>query len=137
VEVISGEEESRLAYLAVRAGLGATEGSLVVFDPGGGSSQFTFGQGPRVDERFGLAGAVGPEVLGDALAAIAADLSRLDGRPRPNELVGIGGAVTNMTAVKLELAPTIRIGSRARCWTGPSSTVGSSCIAPATPTAVA
>jgi exopolyphosphatase / guanosine-5'-triphosphate,3'-diphosphate pyrophosphatase len=118
VEVISGEEESRLAYLAVRAGLGATEGSLVVFDTGGGSSQFTFGRGPRVEERFsvnvgavryteqfGLAGPVTPEVLGDTLAAIAADLSRLNGSPRPDELVGMGGAVTNMTAVKLELAP--------------------------------
>jgi exopolyphosphatase / guanosine-5'-triphosphate,3'-diphosphate pyrophosphatase len=117
VEVISGEEESRLAYLAARAGLGAPEGSLVVFDTGGGSSQFTFGQGPQVEERFsvnvgavrytehfGLAGAVDPEVLGDALAAIAADLARLDGRPRPDALVGMGGAVTNMTAVKLELA---------------------------------
>jgi exopolyphosphatase / guanosine-5'-triphosphate,3'-diphosphate pyrophosphatase len=38
VEVISGEEEGRLAYLAVRAGLGIAEGSLVVFDTGGGSS---------------------------------------------------------------------------------------------------
>ena len=117
VEVISGEEESRLAYLAARAGLGATEGALVVFDTGGGSSQFTFGQGPQVEERFsvnvgaarfterfGLDGAVDPEVLGDALAAIAADLSRLDGRPRPDALVGLGGAVTNMTAVRLELA---------------------------------
>jgi exopolyphosphatase/guanosine-5'-triphosphate,3'-diphosphate pyrophosphatase len=117
VEVISGEEESRLAYLAVRAGLGAPEGSLVVFDTGGGSSQFTFGRGPQVEERFsvnvgavryteryGLAGAVTPEVLGDALAAISADLARLDGRPRPDALVGMGGAVTNMTAVKLELA---------------------------------
>jgi exopolyphosphatase / guanosine-5'-triphosphate,3'-diphosphate pyrophosphatase len=117
VEVISGEEESRLAYLAVQAGLGAPEGSLVVFDTGGGSSQFTFGHGPQVEERFsvnvgavryterfGLAGAVAPEVLGDALAAIADDLDRLDGRPRPDALVGMGGAVTNMTAVKLELA---------------------------------
>ena len=52
VEVISGEEESRLAYLAARAGLGATEGSLVLFDTGGGSSQFTFGRGPQVEERF-------------------------------------------------------------------------------------
>jgi exopolyphosphatase/guanosine-5'-triphosphate,3'-diphosphate pyrophosphatase len=117
VEVVSGEEESRLAYLAVRAGLGAAEGSLVVFDTGGGSSQFTFGQGPQVEERFsvnvgavrytehfGLAGAVAPEVLGDALAAIAADLARLDGRPRPDALVGMGGAVTNMTAVQLGLA---------------------------------
>ena len=41
---ISGEEESRLAYLAVRAELGSGEGTLVVFDTGGGSSQFTFGQ---------------------------------------------------------------------------------------------
>jgi exopolyphosphatase / guanosine-5'-triphosphate,3'-diphosphate pyrophosphatase len=117
VEVIPGEEEGRLAYLAVRAGLGAPEGSLVVFDTGGGSSQFTFGRGPQVEERFsvnvgavryterfGLAGAVAPEVLGDALAAIAADLFRLDGRPRPDALVAMGGAVTNMTAVKLALA---------------------------------
>jgi exopolyphosphatase/guanosine-5'-triphosphate,3'-diphosphate pyrophosphatase len=42
--------------------------------------------------------------LGDALAAIAADLARLDGRPRPDGLVGMGGAVTNMTAVQLGLA---------------------------------
>ena len=43
VEVISGEEESRLAYLAAMAGLGLKAGSVVVFDTGGGSSQFTFG----------------------------------------------------------------------------------------------
>lgn len=41
VEVISGEEEGRLAYLAVQAGLGLGGGPLVVFDTGGGSSQFT------------------------------------------------------------------------------------------------
>jgi exopolyphosphatase/guanosine-5'-triphosphate,3'-diphosphate pyrophosphatase len=58
----------------------------------------------RYTERFGLAGAVAAEVLGDALAAIAADLSRLDGRSRPDALVAMGGAVTNMTAVKLALA---------------------------------
>jgi exopolyphosphatase / guanosine-5'-triphosphate,3'-diphosphate pyrophosphatase len=117
VEVIEGEEEGRLAYLAVRAELGVTEGSLVVFDTGGGSTQFTFGHGPRVDEhfsvdvgavryteRFGLAGAVVPEVLRDALAAISADLSRIDGRPPPDALVAMGGAVTNITAVKLGLA---------------------------------
>jgi exopolyphosphatase / guanosine-5'-triphosphate,3'-diphosphate pyrophosphatase len=115
--VIPGEEESRLAYLAVRAGLGVGEGSLVVFDTGGGSTEFTFGRGPRVEEhfsldvgavpyteRFGLAGAVTPAVLDDALAAIAADLSRLDGRPPPDALVGMGGALTNITAVKLGLA---------------------------------
>jgi exopolyphosphatase / guanosine-5'-triphosphate,3'-diphosphate pyrophosphatase len=117
VEVVPGVEEGRLAYLAVRAELGVGEGALVVFDTGGGSTQFTFGHGPRVDEqfsvpvgavryteRFGLAGAVGAEVLGGALAAISADLSSIDGRPPPDALVAMGGAVTNLTAVKLGLA---------------------------------
>jgi exopolyphosphatase / guanosine-5'-triphosphate,3'-diphosphate pyrophosphatase len=117
VEVISGEEESRLAYLAVKAGVGLGDGSLVVFDTGGGSSQFTFGQGDRVDERFsvnvgavrfterfGLDGPVDDETLAAALDAVAADLDRLDGRPTPDALVGMGGAVTNIAAVKHALA---------------------------------
>jgi exopolyphosphatase/guanosine-5'-triphosphate,3'-diphosphate pyrophosphatase len=117
VEIIPGEEEGRLAYLAARAGLGLARGSLVVFDTGGGSSQFTFGHDGQVDERFsldvgsvryteqhGLAGAVSHEVLRDALGAIAGDLAHLDGRPAPDTLVGMGGAVTNLTAVKHGLA---------------------------------
>ena len=60
IEVISGEEEGRLAYLAAKAGLGLNKGSLVVFDTGGGSSQFTFGHEASVDERFSIeVGAVG------------------------------------------------------------------------------
>src|SRR4030095_16326865 len=39
-EVLSGEEESRLAYLAAEASVGVGEESIVVFDTGGGSSQF-------------------------------------------------------------------------------------------------
>ncbi len=117
VEVIPGDEESRLAYLAVEAGLGIRGGSLVVFDTGGGSSQFTFGRDGRVDERFslpvgavryterfGLDRAVTGERLNEALAAIAADLAALDDRPRPDALVGMGGAITNLTAVMHELA---------------------------------
>ncbi len=117
IEVISGEEEGRLAYVAAKAGLGLNEGSLVVFDTGGGSSQFTFGHDASVDERFsvdvgavryteryGLDRAVSPEVLGEAMAAIAADLARIDGRPVPDALVAMGGAVTNITAVSHRLA---------------------------------
>jgi exopolyphosphatase/guanosine-5'-triphosphate,3'-diphosphate pyrophosphatase len=112
VEVISGEEESRLAYVAVTSALDLGDGTLAVFDTGGGSSQFTFGHAREVEERFsvdvgavrfterfGLAGVVDEEVVADALDAIAADLSRLDDRPPPDMLVGMGGAVTNMAAV--------------------------------------
>jgi exopolyphosphatase/guanosine-5'-triphosphate,3'-diphosphate pyrophosphatase len=117
IEVISGEEEGRLAYVAAKAGLGLNKGSLVVFDTGGGSSQFTFGHDASVDERFsvdvgavryteryGLDHAVSPEVLGEAMAAIAADLARIDGRAVPDALVAMGGAVTNITAVSHRLA---------------------------------
>ena len=91
IEVISGSEECRLAYLAVRSALGLADGALVVFDTGGGSSQFTFGNGPRVDrqfsvnvgavrytERFHLDQAVSVDVLKHALQAIAWDLLPLD-----------------------------------------------------------
>jgi exopolyphosphatase/guanosine-5'-triphosphate,3'-diphosphate pyrophosphatase len=116
VATISGEEESRLAYLAVRAELTSGDGALVVFDTGGGSTQFTFGRGSEVDdrfslevgavrytERFGLDAAVSTETLRAAMGAIATDLHRLEGRPAPDALVGMGGAMTNITAVKLGL----------------------------------
>jgi exopolyphosphatase / guanosine-5'-triphosphate,3'-diphosphate pyrophosphatase len=117
LEIISGEDEGRLAYLAVATGFGLGDGAIVAFDTGGGSSQFTFGHGPTVDERFslnvgavrfterfGLAKAVSSDVVDDALAAIAAELARLDGRPRPDGVVAMGGAVTNLAAVKHGLA---------------------------------
>jgi exopolyphosphatase / guanosine-5'-triphosphate,3'-diphosphate pyrophosphatase len=117
LEVISGEEESRLAYLAAKASVGVGEGSTVVFDTGGGSSQFTFGEGDHVRERFsvevgavryteqfGLDREVDEETVSAAQASIAEGLSRLDDRRAPEVVVGIGGAVTNLTSVKLELA---------------------------------
>lgn len=117
IEVITGEEEGRFAYLAVKAGLGLPDVPLAVFETGGGSSQFTFGHGATVDlrfslnvgavritERYGLDGAVSAATLREALDAIGVELSRLDSVPSPEALVGMGGAVTNMAAVKLALA---------------------------------
>src|SRR5262249_7843546 len=54
VEVVSGEEEARLAYLAATSSLPAARGSLTVFDTGGGSSQFTFGRDRHVQEQFSV-----------------------------------------------------------------------------------
>ncbi|HSC49897.1 MAG TPA: hypothetical protein VLD16_06500 [Gaiellaceae bacterium] len=117
VEVVPGEEEARLAYLATKAALGLHDEAVVDFDTGGGSSQFTFGHGDRVDEQFsvpvgavrfteefGLDGRVDEARLGEAEEAIAAALEPLDGREAPDTLVGMGGAVTNLAAVQHELA---------------------------------
>jgi exopolyphosphatase/guanosine-5'-triphosphate,3'-diphosphate pyrophosphatase len=117
IQIIPGEEEGRLAYLAVQSGLGLGDGTLVIFDTGGGSSQFTFGQGARVDrrfsvnvgavrytERFRLDQAASAPVLQQVIDDMAADLSVLDGAAPPDALVGMGGAVTNLTAVMLGLS---------------------------------
>jgi len=117
IEVIPGEEEARLAYLAATSELDVGRDSLVVFDTGGGSTEFTFGRAGQVEERFsvdvgaaryterfGLDGPVSNDEVGWALQAVAADLAQLDGRERPAALVGLGGALTNLAAVRHGLA---------------------------------
>ena len=117
ITAIPGDEESRLAFIAVKTGLGLADEALVVFDTGGGSTQLTFGHGASVDDRFsvdvgavrlteefGLDGVVAADVLERALAAIASGLSRVDGHAVPDALVGMGGAVTNIAAVMHAMA---------------------------------
>jgi len=116
IEVIPGEEESRLSYLAVKSGIGLSKNSMVIFDTGGGSTEFVFGQGVsvldryslnvgalRFTEKYGLANAVTAERLQEALQEIAQDLQRLDGTPTPEALVGMGGTVTTIAAVRHRL----------------------------------
>src|SRR5262249_44366573 len=128
VEVISGEEEARLAYLGATAELAQSRGTSLVFDSGGGSSQFTFGHGGSIDERlsvnvgavrrterFGLAGAVTEAALAAALDGIAGELPALAGRPAPDAVVGMGGTVTNLAAVSHAMTtydPEVIQGSR-------------------------
>ncbi len=113
IEVISGEEEARLAYLAATSTLSVAGSSLAVFDTGGGSSQFSFGTRERVDERFSvdvgaarlteqfqLDEAVDDATLAATGAAIGTELGTLDGRPAPDTLIGLGGANTNLAAVR-------------------------------------
>jgi exopolyphosphatase / guanosine-5'-triphosphate,3'-diphosphate pyrophosphatase len=117
IEVISGDEEARLAYAAATAELDTGPGSRVVFDTGGGSTEFTLGRLTIVEERFsadvgaasfterfGLDGAVPEERVEEAFAAIGDELDRLSGWPKPAALVGLGGALTNLGAVRHGLA---------------------------------
>jgi exopolyphosphatase/guanosine-5'-triphosphate,3'-diphosphate pyrophosphatase len=113
VDVLTGDDEARLAARAATAGLAARSGLLAVFDTGGGSSQFTFARGGTVEERFsvdvgavrltrefGLASAVPATRVDEVLRAVGEQLERLAGRPRPATIVGLGGAVTNLAAIR-------------------------------------
>jgi exopolyphosphatase / guanosine-5'-triphosphate,3'-diphosphate pyrophosphatase len=116
IEVIRGDEESRLEYLAVASGIPVGEGLVGIFDTGGGSTEFTFGSAGQVDrhfsldigsvaytEQYGLTDAVSRDTLDAVMARIADDLLPLDNCPRPAALVGMGGAITNITAVQHKL----------------------------------
>jgi exopolyphosphatase/guanosine-5'-triphosphate,3'-diphosphate pyrophosphatase len=113
VEVISGDEEARLSYLATKDALGL-EGDVAVFETGGGSTQFTYGRGDRIEEQFSvdvgaarvterwhLDGAVDGHVVRAAIDGAEADLDRAS---PGGDVVGMGGAVTNLAAVKHGLA---------------------------------
>ena len=69
----------------------------------------------RLTERHALDRAVSEQALGVVLDEIASELGRLDDRPSPDVLVGLGGALTNLAAVAQGLAvydPAVVHGSR-------------------------
>jgi exopolyphosphatase/guanosine-5'-triphosphate,3'-diphosphate pyrophosphatase len=120
VEVISGEDEARLTLLGVSAGLPALRGSFLLFDIGGGSTEFVLAEAGRpaglVSLRLGVvalaerhtdAGPVDLRQLARLEAAIdqalSAGLVPAISGARPPELVGSAGTVTTLAALDLEL----------------------------------
>jgi len=113
IKVIKGEEEARLSYLAVLSTIGKTSKDLCVFDTGGGSTEFIFGEGTELKNRISLnLGAVHPTekfLLSDPVTKEEQQKmldymkdffeQKLDSRS-PEILIGIGGTVTSMGAVK-------------------------------------
>ncbi len=112
IEVIPGKEEARLSFLAVQAGLGPLPGEVVVFDIGGGSTEITFGRDSEIYHRLSLpvgvvrlteqylrSDPVTPQELARMLVVVQTDLGDLGGRHEVDTLVGVGGTVTNLSAV--------------------------------------
>ena len=113
VQIIPGEEEARLSYLAVLSGLPLQGGDLVVFDTGGGSTEFIFGHGTQLVKRFSVnlgavritenyltSDPVTPEQVSAAIAQIDKEFAAAGVEGQPDQLVGMGGTVTSMGAVK-------------------------------------
>ncbi len=118
VEVIAGEDEARLSYLAVAGDPRLAAGQPVVFDVGGGSTEFIYRPSSGALTRISLPlGAVSltetylgsDPVTGDevwrCLGAIDEVLDREATGIAGGGLVGIGGTLTTLAAVQLGLAP--------------------------------
>ena len=129
VRIIPGEEEARLSYLAILSGLPLEkDADLVVFDTGGGSTEFIYGKGTEMVKRFSVnLGAVritenylkSDPVTADEVKAAIAQIDREFAEAgvtgKPAQLVGMGGTVTSMGAVKHKMVkydPNVIQGSR-------------------------
>ena len=112
IKVIPGEEEARLSYLAVLSTIGNTDKNVVVFDTGGGSTEFIFGKGANLNNRISLnLGAVHPTeeflvsdpVHNNELKKMQDHMmdffSEKITEKKADYLIGIGGTVTSMGAV--------------------------------------
>jgi len=120
VEVVSGEDEARLTLQGVASGLPGLGDSFVVFDIGGGSTEFVLardgGAAAAVSLRLGVVplaeewGDPGP-VRWDRFARmrevverrLAAEVPDAIAAARVDELVGTAGTVTTLAALDLEL----------------------------------
>ena len=110
IEVLSGEEEARLAFLGVAATLGHDpSGSLGVVDVGGGSSELVVGTAPDkvgwstsfgvgsgdLADRYLHSDPPGAHELAAARAHVADALDGIDA-PRPTEAVAVGGSAASL-----------------------------------------
>jgi exopolyphosphatase/guanosine-5'-triphosphate,3'-diphosphate pyrophosphatase len=125
LRVIQGEEEARLAYLAVLSAMPDISGPMCIFDTGGGSTEFVFGMGTslkkrfsvdigsiRVTEKYFTGEAQVQNALDDIRSAFLAAGVSVEQTPA---LVGMGGTLTSMGAVMHKMEkydPAIIQGSK-------------------------
>ncbi|MBI3030072.1 MAG: Ppx/GppA family phosphatase [Candidatus Rokubacteria bacterium] len=120
VEVVTGEEEARLALLGVLEGLPGLPGTFVLFDIGGGSTEFILARERRVAaavslplgvvplaERHGTGGPVDwsryADMEREIRSGLTAGLTAFAAGVRPDHLVGTAGSVTTLAALDQEL----------------------------------
>ena len=120
VKIVSGEEEARLTVRGVLAGLRELPSPFVVFDVGGGSTEFVLWRDGEVAaatslrlgvvplaERYPFPGPVEParyrDLESEVRAQLAAEIPPAIARAQVSTLVGTAGTVTTLAAFDLGL----------------------------------
>ena len=116
INVIPGEEEARLSFMAVVGGLNLKDKETVIIDIGGGSTEFIFGRGTEILDRFSTKlGALKltekylksdpvTDAEFDALMGyLREELKTVNPPIKDPFLVGMGGTMTNLSAIKHKL----------------------------------
>jgi exopolyphosphatase/guanosine-5'-triphosphate,3'-diphosphate pyrophosphatase len=113
IEIISGEEEARLSYLAVAKDLKETDKTIMVIDVGGGSTEFILGKGDGIiqwvsvplglvhlTEQYLVSNPVRDEEWEKMVAVIRGMLIRIPRATEPFSMVSIGGTGTTLASVE-------------------------------------
>ena len=122
IRTISGEEEARLTFLGATTGRGAGEDPVLVFDIGGGSTEFVVGR-PGTDPDFVVSTRAGSvrqterHVVSDPpqheeLQGLAAEVRELIAQDVPAEVrsaveagIAVAGTATSLAAISQKLEP--------------------------------
>jgi len=117
IEVISGEEEARLSFVAVQQSIPLPPSPFVLFDVGGGSTEVVFGEGSRIEQRLSInlgaaslteqylvSDPVTPEEMTRLSDAVEKKLAPISRGHTVAALVGMGGTMTNLGSVMLGLS---------------------------------
>ncbi|MDD4239241.1 MAG: Ppx/GppA phosphatase family protein [Desulfotomaculaceae bacterium] len=107
IRVLSGAEEASYSYLGVMSGLTLEQSSTAVLDIGGGSTELSWKEAGELCTVSVNMGAVRLTLSGQPPAEVAAAFGPHLNRVRQSgiaNLVGVGGTVTTLAAIKQELA---------------------------------
>lgn len=107
IRVLSGTEEASYSYLGAMSGLSLDKRLTAVLDIGGGSTELSWQESNRLDTVSVNMGAVRLTLSGLPRVQVAAAFSPHLKRVRQAgiaNLVGVGGTVTTLAAIKQELA---------------------------------
>jgi exopolyphosphatase/guanosine-5'-triphosphate,3'-diphosphate pyrophosphatase len=120
IEIISGEEEAQLSFLAVTRDLKEPRKPILVIDVGGGSTEFILGRGDRITqwvslplgsvrftEQFLLSDPVHEEEWENMERQIQKLLVRIPHPKEPFLMVAVGGTATTLASVEQGLAEFI------------------------------
>jgi len=113
IEVISGEEEAQLSFLAVAKDLQEREKPILVVDVGGGSTEFILGEGDQIrqwislplgsvrfTEEFLRSDPVQEEEWGGMEKKIREHLVNIPHSQEPLSMVAVGGTATTLASVE-------------------------------------
>jgi exopolyphosphatase/guanosine-5'-triphosphate,3'-diphosphate pyrophosphatase len=120
IEIISGEEEAQLSFLAVARNLKDREKPLLVVDVGGGSTEFISGRGDRIDqwvslplgsvrftEHFLQSDPVREEEWKEMEREILKLFAKISPPKKPFLMIAVGGTATTLASVEQGLAEFI------------------------------